>query len=81
MKRSSAYERPSPNRISPIDADHAAFDSLETQWDVSFKLVDRGTTLYADSAVFTLSFTNVPEPATGVLLIVGAITLRRRQGA
>lgn len=63
-----------------IDSDDAGFDPLQTQWDVSFKLVDMGaTTNYSDSDIYTLSFTNVPEPASVVLLAVGGLAAIRRR--
>ena len=37
--------------------------------------MDNGTTGYLDSEVFTLTFTNVPEPATAGLLLIGALAI------
>ncbi len=61
-----------------INADDPGFDMLDAPWEATFKLVDRGTTAYADSPSYTLTF--VPEPATAGLLLLGAlVALRRRQ--
>jgi hypothetical protein len=42
-----------------IDADDAGFDALKTLWRATYKLVDTGTTAYAESASFTFYFANV----------------------
>jgi len=49
--------------------------------NATFKLVDTGSTGYLESAPFTLSFTNVPEPMTATLLGLAGIAgmVRRRR--
>lgn len=46
----------------------------------TFRLIDAGSTGYAASEPFTMSFTNVPEPAALALLGVGSVLMcfRRR---
>ena len=62
-----------------IDATDPAFDPLQTVWSLDFRLADVGTTGYAASEVYTLQFTNVPEPASlGVLLAAVLLLARRR---
>ena len=62
-----------------IDVTDPAFDPLQTVWSLDFRLTDVGTTGYAASEVYTLAFTNVPEPASlGVLLAAGLMLARRR---
>jgi hypothetical protein len=64
-----------------LDSTDGSFDPLQASWQGTFKLVDRGTTGYADSQPFTLSFVIVPEPAAVVLLLSGlplAFRHRRR---
>jgi hypothetical protein len=63
-----------------IDRDDPAFDPLQTVWEAQFKLVDTGTTNYADSQTYTLKF--APEPGTMSLLAFGGVFLfRRRPGS
>jgi hypothetical protein len=59
-----------------IDRDDPAFDPLQTVWEARFKLVDTGTTNYADSQTYTLKF--APEPGTMGLLALGGVALLRR---
>jgi hypothetical protein len=56
-----------------IDASDPAFDALETEWQAAFRFVDMGSTGYSPSDALTLQFTNIPEPASLFLLIVGMI--------
>ncbi|GMU24099.1 MAG: hypothetical protein AMXMBFR13_41760 [Phycisphaerae bacterium] len=63
-----------------LDSTIGSFDPLQASWQGTFKLVDRGTTGYAESQPFTLSFVIVPEPAAAVLLLSALpLTLRRRR--
>lgn len=64
-----------------INADDPTFDPLQSVWDISFKLIDTGSTSYADSPVYTWTMTPAPEPATATLLLAGCVALiRRRRG-
>lgn len=63
---------------------HLDSDVLGTGWEgtlhATFKLVDVGSTGYAESETFAMTFTNVPEPATVVMLVLGGmLSLRRRR--
>jgi hypothetical protein len=60
-----------------IDADDAGFDPLDSPWQATFKLVDQGTTQYADSPEYTLTFT--PEPGVATLIGLGGLMLARRR--
>jgi hypothetical protein len=62
-----------------IDSDDPDFDPLQTVWTVEFKLLDTGTTNYGESSTYTWDLTNVPEPATGMLMLLGCAALRRRR--
>jgi hypothetical protein len=62
-----------------IDSQDPGFNPLQTVWYGTFKLVDTGTTGYAASDPFTLTFTNVPAPATLGLLAIGAVAVMRRR--
>lgn len=62
-----------------IDSHDPGFNSSQTVWSGTFRLIDTGTTHYAASDPFTLSFTNVPEPATLGLLTIGALAAMRRR--
>ena len=63
-----------------IDSMDPAFDPLQTEWQATFRLIDTGNTTYLPSESYTLTFTNVPEPATGLVLLLGGAALigRRR---
>ncbi|MCP4592162.1 MAG: PEP-CTERM sorting domain-containing protein [bacterium] len=60
-----------------VDSADPLFEPLDTPWEAQFRLIDNGTTGYADSPVYTLSF--VPEPGTASLLIIGAVGVLRRR--
>lgn len=62
-----------------IDSDGPSFNPVQTEWSVMFRLSDSGTTGYSDSEVYSWHFTNVPEPATVGLLLVGAVAFVRRR--
>lgn len=64
-----------------VDSLDTGFNPLQTVWYGTFKLVDKGTTAYADSDPFTLGFTNVPEPGTLGLLFMGSLAALRRRRA
>ena len=64
--------------VDSLDAGH---NPLQTVWYGTFKLVDKGTTAYADSDPFTLGFTNVPEPGTLGLMFLGSWAAFRRRRA
>lgn len=65
-----------------IDSSDGGFDPLQTQWQATGRLVDVGSTGYAASEPFTLTFIPVPEPSPlAVLVFAGAgilIRFRRR---
>ncbi len=42
-----------------INSDDPAFNPTQYRWDATFKLVDTGTTGYADSEPFTMHFANI----------------------
>jgi len=63
---------------------HLDSDVLGTGWEDTlygtFKLVDVGTTGYAESETFGMAFTNVPEPTSVIALALGGLLgLRRRR--
>jgi hypothetical protein len=62
-----------------IDSLASGFDPYQTEWQGTFKLTDLGTTGYADSDPFTLTFTAVPEPASFALLALGSLFVLRRR--
>ncbi len=61
---------------------HLDSDVLGTGWEGTlhgtFKLVDVGTTGYTQSESFDMAFTNVPEPMTVGLLVLGGLVMGRR---
>lgn len=54
-----------------IDADDGAFDPNQSVWNVSWRVIDLGSTGYAESDVFTTQLTNIPAP--GVLALAGGL--------
>lgn len=60
-----------------VDSLDPAFDPSRSVWQGTFKLVDTGSTGYADSPLFTLRFA-IPEPSTLALLVAGSLAVRRR---
>jgi hypothetical protein len=62
-----------------INSADPGFDLGDSPWQAQFCLVDLGTTGYAASEVYTLSF--VPEPGTAVVVALGwlAVAARRRR--
>lgn len=62
-----------------IDSDDAAFDPMQTEWHVTFRLVDLGSTGYGVSEDYTATFTNVPTPGAGALLALGGTWGARRR--
>jgi hypothetical protein len=64
-----------------ISSSDPGFDPGQEVWSGTFKLVDKGVTGYAESEPFTLRFTNIPEPATLVMLAAGGLALVRRRRA
>lgn len=65
--------------IFHIDANDPAFDPDVSEYFLSFRLLDSGTTGYSASDEITLSFTPVPEPPALVLLAAGALAAARRR--
>jgi len=61
--------------IFHIDSTDAAFDPQTAEYQLSFRLLDNGTTGYATSQTFVASFVPVPEPTMLVLLTLGAALL------
>lgn len=55
-----------------LNTDHPSYDPSDAEWSVDFKLVDLGSTGYADSETFTIRFV-IPSPAGAGLFAVGGI--------
>jgi len=55
-----------------IDLSDPAFDPERELYSATFRILDSGETGYTASEAFTLSFSPVPEPATFLLLALGA---------
>lgn len=62
-----------------IDSDSPGFNPAQTLWTGTFRLVDLGSTNYAASANFDLTFRPTPEPATAAILAVGLLAALRRR--
>lgn len=63
-----------------IDSADPGFDPGQATWQATGRLVDVGTTGYAPSDPFTLTFRPVPEPGSLALLATGlAVHVRRRR--
>ncbi|MGB0714403.1 MAG: PEP-CTERM sorting domain-containing protein [Phycisphaerae bacterium] len=63
-----------------IDLNDPSYDPNLTDYSLSFRLVDGGSTNYANSEVYSVNFAAVPEPATLSLLVLGAgFCLRRNR--
>ncbi len=62
-----------------IDSEDGGFNPLQTEWSVSFRMIDTGTTGYEASEVYTARFTNVPEPGALALVAMGTVALVRRR--
>jgi len=61
-----------------IDSTDPNFDPNQTEWSITLRAVDMGTTGYAASEPFALHFTPAPEPMTLAMLgLAGVITLSR----
>jgi hypothetical protein len=56
-----------------IDSMDPGFDPGVNQFSATFRLFDLGPTGYAPSEPFPLTFTPIPEPATSLLFILGAL--------
>ncbi|GAB5495875.1 MAG: hypothetical protein Phyf2KO_09550 [Phycisphaerales bacterium] len=62
-----------------LNTDAASFDPNDSEWSVDFRVVDQGTTGYADSEVYTIRFA-IPSPAgASVLAMAGLVATRRRR--
>jgi len=62
-----------------VDSLSPSFNSLQTEWQGTFKFHDFGTTGYADSEPFTLTFAIVPEPVSAGFLATGFMLMLRRR--
>lgn len=60
-----------------VDADHPSFDPAAGPWTATFRLLDLGSTGYAVSPDYTVTF--VPEPGLLTLMSIGALSLWRRR--
>lgn len=64
-----------------IDATDPGYDPLADHYELTFRLVDTGSTGYAASDPYTIEFHAIPEPITATLLVAGSglVALRRRR--
>ncbi len=73
-----------------IDSDDAAYNASQLKWQVTFRVIDTGTTAYAPSPDYTMIFTNVDSTipamsARGAIVLVlavlaGGVVLFKREG-
>lgn len=62
-----------------LNTDAPSFDPADGVWSVDFRVIDQGSTGYADSEVFTIQFA-IPSPSgAGVLAMAGLVATRRRR--
>ncbi|MEM9066413.1 MAG: hypothetical protein AAGB51_13090 [Planctomycetota bacterium] len=62
-----------------VNADSPDFDASVFSYDVTFRLIDLGSTGYTATENITVTFTRVPAPAAAGLLLAGAPLVRRRR--
>lgn len=62
-----------------IDTDDPAFDPLQQEFSVTFRLIDQGSSAHAPSDNVTMRFAAVPEPAALTLMATGALVALRRR--
>jgi len=62
-----------------VNADSPDFDPSVFSYDVTFRLIDLGSTGYAATEDITVTFTRVPTPAAAALLLGAAPFVRRRR--
>jgi hypothetical protein len=60
-----------------LDPDAGADPGAGSTYSLSFRLIDQGTSAYAPSDLYALTF--VPEPTSAVLLAAGVVALLRRR--
>ena len=62
-----------------LNTDAPTFDPTKGEWSVQFRVIDLGTTGYADSDVFEARFA-IPAPASASLIgLAGVVGIRRRR--
>jgi hypothetical protein len=62
-----------------IDSDSLEFDPLQTEWQITLRVVDTREAAHLPSEDFTLSFVPVPEPGTMAVLGLGAVSVAMRR--